>query len=101
VGGEVKKLAIGVTIAFLVTACSAEQPRPCEWGDKRDADYNAAIEAIDAARSSNQQAINNYLASSRADLINVIHESDEQLRVARDKVIGAVGAAKLAASSCD
>jgi hypothetical protein len=97
----VKKLAIGAAIAFLATACSANQPRPCEWDDKRNADYNAAIEAIDAARSSNQQAINNYILSSRADLINVIHESDEHLRVARDKVIGAVGAAKLAASGCD
>ncbi len=96
-----RKLAVGAMAILLLSACSAEKPRVCEWDDKRDADYNAAVEAIDAARSYNQQAIDNYLTSSRDDLIDVIHESDQQLRVARDKVIGAVGAAKLAASGCE
>jgi hypothetical protein len=95
-----KRLIIGGVILFLVTGCSARHSA-CEWDDKVDADYNAAVEAIDLARSKTQDAIDNYLVSSRADLIEVIHESNQQLEVARDRMIGAVGAAKLAASTCD
>jgi hypothetical protein len=96
-----KRLIIGGVILFLVTGCSANRHSACEWDNKVDADYNAAVDAIDSARSKNQYAIDNYLASSRADLIEVIRESNQQLEVARDRMIGSVGAAKLAASTCD
>jgi hypothetical protein len=40
------------------------------------------------------------ISRRQVDLIDFIHESNRQLEVARDKVIDAVGAAKLAASDC-
>jgi uncharacterized lipoprotein len=46
-----KKLIVGAVAVLLLSACSADQPRSCDWDDKRDADYNAAVDAIDLART--------------------------------------------------
>lgn len=96
-----ERLLLLLLLLLLSSGCSTNRSQACAWEHKRDADYNAAVDAIDTARSHHQQAIDNYRDSSRADLLKSIYEAQGQLDLARDKVIGALGSAKPAASDCD
>jgi hypothetical protein len=101
-GGRViiRRLAVLSIALSLLAGCSAGEQKSCDWRDRRDVDYNAAVKALDSARAHNQHVIENGSIMSKSEVISEVYDSSDQLEVARDKVISMAGAASLAETSC-
>jgi hypothetical protein len=97
---NIRRLAVFSLALSLLAGCSGDEPKSCDWRDRRVDNYNAAMKALDSARARNQHVIDNSSLMSKSEIISEVYDSSDQLETARDRVISMAGAASLAETSC-